>query len=158
MVLYHFPKHPWTFLQAGTLVSRFRQCMGPTAIAYMRRMTRKEPGDAARWIFDPLAAAELVDMFHTEDEVDKRTLISPSWPILIGMSVPPTQPPFGPVFITGSISWYPSLPICALSRLRWCPLPAFGSLQPLSWLQTHCERMEETESRSSATTTIWGLT
>ena len=71
MVLYHHPKHPWTFLRAGTLVSRFRESMALTDVSYMGRMCGLDPAEAARWVFDPQAAEELLGMFATDDKVDR---------------------------------------------------------------------------------------
>jgi hypothetical protein len=70
MYLYKYPTHELSFLRAGTIVSRFRECVSLGDVAYLAEMTGLTASSAMRWIFDPTVTGEIFKMYTTEDEVD----------------------------------------------------------------------------------------
>jgi hypothetical protein len=69
MFLTKFDDHEWGFIRAGTLISRYKQCMGLLDLFFGDTAFYFPRGMILQWIFlDPIAD-QIVKMYETEDEI-----------------------------------------------------------------------------------------
>ncbi len=69
MFLTKFEDHELGFLHAGTLISRYKQCMGILDLFYADSAFYLPRGEILQWVFlDPIAD-QIVRMYETEDEI-----------------------------------------------------------------------------------------
>jgi hypothetical protein len=69
MFLHKFDNHPYSFLRAGTLVSRHRQCMALLDLYYVDMAFGLPNGDILCWIFVDSVADEVVSIYSQPDEL-----------------------------------------------------------------------------------------
>ncbi len=70
MFLTKFDDHEWSFIRAGTLISRYKQCMGLLDLFFADSAFYLPRGEILQWIFlDPIAD-QIVKMHETEDEIE----------------------------------------------------------------------------------------
>jgi len=77
MFLVNFDDHELTFLRSGTLVSRYKQCMGLLDIFFADSAFYLPKGEILSWIFLDQAADQIVDIYEQPDEIGQLTSCMP---------------------------------------------------------------------------------
>ncbi len=144
MFLTKFEDHEWGFLQAGTLVSRYKQCMGLLDLFYADTAFYLPKGEILRWMFFDQVADQVTWIYEEPDEIG---VMSSYMPYCVDLELVGKSPYSATandalhnwVHILGSLSGLerskkaavvgspaPSHPWCLLQQLQ---LTRWGSLQ-----------------------------
>jgi len=77
MFLVNFDDHELTFLRSGTLISRYKQCMGLLDVFFADSAFYLPKGEILQWIFLEQVAAQIADIYEQPDEIGSLTSYMP---------------------------------------------------------------------------------
>jgi len=77
MFLTCFDDHEWGFLRSGTLVSRYKQCMGLLDIFYADSAFYLPRGEILQWIFIDQVADQVTKIYEEDYEIGMMTSYMP---------------------------------------------------------------------------------
>ncbi len=62
MILYRNPRHPWSFLRAGTIALRYKECTALSSLLHFSQFMVMDVSSAAEWIMHSKAFQQLYNM------------------------------------------------------------------------------------------------